>query len=130
MRYKILIVDDEPGITDMIREYFEPEYEVYTADSGEEAIKKLSVKPDLILLDINMPKMDGLEVCRKIRGFVTCPILFLTARVESLRSALTLVFCRLIPSPLPGTAGRCRWPQPHYCLPCALGQQCKAHPVP
>ena len=48
MRYKILIVDDEPGITDMIREYFEPEYEVYTADSGEEAIKKLSVKPDLI----------------------------------------------------------------------------------
>ncbi|NBJ02393.1 DNA-binding response regulator [Lachnospiraceae bacterium] len=83
MRYKILIVDDEPGITDMIREYFEPEYEVYTADSGEEAIKKLSVKPDLILLDINMPKMDGLEVCRKIRGFVTCPILFLTARVES-----------------------------------------------
>lgn len=40
MRYKILIVDDESGITDMIREYFEPEYEVYTADSGEEAIKK------------------------------------------------------------------------------------------
>ncbi|WP_322204484.1 response regulator transcription factor, partial [Acutalibacter intestini] len=40
------------------------------------------MQPDLILLDINMPDIDGLEVCARIRGFVSCPILFLTARVE------------------------------------------------
>ena len=47
MRYKILIVDDEPGITDMIREYFEPEYEVYTADSGGEAWRSAGKSADL-----------------------------------------------------------------------------------
>ena len=59
MRYKILIVDDEPGITDMIREYFEPEYEVYTADSGEEAIKKLSVKPRICHLPHSVSDCKG-----------------------------------------------------------------------
>ena len=43
---------------------------------------KISVNPDLILLDINMPQMDGMEVCKKIRNYVTCPILFLTARIQ------------------------------------------------
>ena len=82
-RYTLLIVDDEPGITDMIKSYFVSEYDVLTAYSGREALQKLTGKPDLILLDINMPEMDGLEVCKKIRQFVSSPILFLTARVES-----------------------------------------------
>lgn len=83
MRQKLLIVDDEPGIVDMLKSYFEPQYEVLTAYSGDEALRKVAAVPDLILLDINMPGMDGLAVCRKIRAYVTCPILFLTARLEA-----------------------------------------------
>lgn len=83
MRQKLLIVDDEQGIVDMMRSYFTPRYDVLTAYSGSEALKKVSADPDLILLDINMPGMDGLDVCRQIRAYVSCPILFLTARIES-----------------------------------------------
>lgn len=83
MRQKLLIVDDEKGIVDMMAGYFAPRYDVLTAYSGQEALQKVEACPDLILLDINMPKLDGFEVCRKIRDYVTCPILFLTARVES-----------------------------------------------
>lgn len=83
MGQKLLIVDDEKGIVDMLRSYFERQYEVMTAYSGREAFAKAALQPDLILLDINMPEMDGLTVCQRIRESVTCPILFLTARVES-----------------------------------------------
>lgn len=83
MRQKLLIVDDEPGIVDMMKSYFESQYEVLTAHNGDEAIWKVSKSPDLILLDINMPGMDGLEICQKIREYITCPILFLTARIAS-----------------------------------------------
>lgn len=83
MRQKLLIADDEPGIVDVLKSYFSPDYEVLTAYSGREALAQAAKAPDLILLDINMPEMDGLNVCRKIREYVTCPILFLTARVES-----------------------------------------------
>ena len=83
MKPKLLIVDDEPGIVDMMRSYFEPHYDVLTAGNGDEALQKVSAAPDLILLDINMPGMDGLTVCRKIREYIACPILFLTARIES-----------------------------------------------
>lgn len=83
MRQRLLIVDDEQGIVDMMRSYFEPHYDVMTAYSGREALDKVAKEPDLILLDINMPEMDGLTVCQKIREYVTCPILFLTARVEA-----------------------------------------------
>ena len=70
-------------ILDMLRDQFEMEqYQVITAKSGEEALQKLTQQPDIILLDINMPGMDGLELCRAIRNYVTCPILFLTARIE------------------------------------------------
>ena len=78
----ILIVDDERGIVDTMKAYFSAQYEVLTAYSGEEAIQKAENQPDLILLDINMPGMDGMEVCMQIRNFVSCPILFLTARIE------------------------------------------------
>lgn len=83
MRPKLLIVDDEQGIVDMMKSYFAPYYDVLTAYSGKEALKKVAEKPDLILLDINMPEMDGITVCQRIRDYITCPILFLTARVES-----------------------------------------------
>lgn len=84
MRDKILIVDDEADIVSMLRDYFEYNgYEVITAASGQEAVRKVEKQPDIILLDINMPDMDGLEVCSRIRSFVACPILFLTARIES-----------------------------------------------
>lgn len=83
LKETILIVDDERGIVDMMNTYFSPQYEVLTAYSGEEAIQNAEKKPDLILLDINMPGIDGLTVCQTIREHITCPILFLTARTES-----------------------------------------------
>lgn len=83
MAQKILIVDDEEGIVFLLRDYFEIQgYEVITARGGLEALEKIRLNPDLILLDINMPDLDGMEVCRKIREHVSCPILFLTAKIE------------------------------------------------
>lgn len=82
MAYKILIVDDETMLTDLLSSHFEDNgYTVFVANSSEEAVSKLCAKPDLILLDINMPGTDGLELCRTIRQFVVCPIIFLTARI-------------------------------------------------
>ncbi len=83
MRQKLLIVDDEQEIVEMMKSYFERQYDVLTAYNGREAMVRAAQKPDLILLDINMPGMDGLTVCQNIREYVSCPILFLTARVES-----------------------------------------------
>ena len=83
MKFKILIVDDERGIVEMIQSYFQAQYEIMTAYSGQEALQKVGNNPNLILLDINMPDIDGLTVCQKIRDYITCPILFLTARIES-----------------------------------------------
>lgn len=83
MKDTILIADDEADIVDMLKDYFEyNDYKVLTAGGGREALKMAEKQPDLILLDINMPDMDGLAVCSAIGNFVSCPILFLTARVE------------------------------------------------
>jgi len=80
---KILIVDDERDVVELLRNYFELSgYDVLFAYDGEKALEKMSQKPDVILLDVNMPKLNGLEVCKKIRKFVSCPILFLTANVD------------------------------------------------
>lgn len=80
---KILIVDDEPDVVEMLQDYFELNgYSTITARNGKEALTKVSKQPDLIILDVNMPKMDGIELCKQIRDFVSCPILFLTARTE------------------------------------------------
>lgn len=83
MPAKLLIVDDEPDIVQMLREYFELNgYAVVTAADGDEALSKLDERVALILLDVGLPQWDGLELCKRIRQFVSCPILFLTARVE------------------------------------------------
>lgn len=83
MGYTIMIIDDEQMILDMLCDQFELEnYRVITAKNSEEALHKLAQQPDIILLDINMPGMNGLDLCRAIRNHVTCPILFLTARIE------------------------------------------------
>ena len=81
---KILIVDDEKGIVTMLKNYFETHgHQVYYAYSGMDALEKISCQPDIILLDINIPDMDGLTVCQRIREHISCPILFLTARIET-----------------------------------------------
>ena len=83
MAGKILIVDDEQEVLSMLRRYFLLDgYEVITATGGQEALQKLAGMPDIILLDINMPDIDGLSLCKSIRDFVSCPILFLTANIE------------------------------------------------
>lgn len=83
MARRILVVDDEADIISLLRDYFEINgYEVLTALNGSEALKQAEKCPDLILLDINMPDLDGLKVCIQIRNFISCPILFLTAKVE------------------------------------------------
>lgn len=82
MNYEILIVDDEIMMTDLLSRNFQDQgYQTYTAINGEDALKLIEKKPDIILLDINMPGTDGLELCRCIRDHVVCPILFLTARI-------------------------------------------------
>lgn len=84
MNEKIMVVDDEKGVVTIMKKYFEMSgYQVIIAYSGQEALKKMSCLPDIVLLDINMPDMDGLTVCQSIREYITCPILFLTARIET-----------------------------------------------
>ena len=83
MDYMLLIADDEPDIVAMLSRFFiQKGYRVLTAANGVETLKQVEQQPDLILLDINMPDLDGLEVCQRIRAHVSCPILFLTARIE------------------------------------------------
>ena len=83
MAEKILIADDEQDIVSMLDSYFTRRgYKVLRAYSGAEAVRLAERAPDVILLDVGLPDMDGLEVCRRIRAYVSCPIVFLTARVE------------------------------------------------
>lgn len=83
MSYKILIADDDIELVKMLRTFFElRNYIVITASDGAETMKMVEMKPDIILLDINMPRADGIEVCQRIRDKVSCPILFLTARAD------------------------------------------------
>ena len=80
---RILIADDEPGIIRLLKDYFEmQDYQVIAAENGLEVLGQLNKEPDLILLDVSMPMLDGFEVCERIRAHISCPILFLTAKIE------------------------------------------------
>jgi two-component system alkaline phosphatase synthesis response regulator PhoP len=84
MSQTILVVDDEPEIVRLVRSYLEQDgYRVVTAYNGEEALYTARhEKPDLVVLDILMPKMDGLEFTRRVRREQNVPIIMLTARAE------------------------------------------------
>ncbi|WP_353139156.1 response regulator transcription factor [Pseudopedobacter sp.] len=86
-KQKILIVDDEPDILELIEYNLKKEgYQVFTATNGQDAITEArKTNPDLIILDVMMPKMDGIEACRIMRGmpeFKSTFMVFLTARIE------------------------------------------------
>ncbi|GLI32943.1 response regulator [Desulforhabdus amnigena] len=80
----ILIVEDEKKIVELLRDYLEKaQYKVSSLERGDEAVSHVKKSaPDLILLDIMLPGMDGMEVCREIRRFSSVPIIMLTAKVE------------------------------------------------
>jgi len=92
MERTILIVDDEAPIVDILRFNLRKEgYKVLEAYDGEEAVKiALSSNPDLILLDVMLPKMDGYTVCRKLRERLSTPIIMVTARAEEVDKILGL----------------------------------------
>ena len=90
---KILIVDDDKEIASLIGDsLYDEGYETLLAYDGEIALEKVSNNLDLemIILDIMMPKVDGLEVCRKIREKVSCPIIFVSAKSRTLDTVLGL----------------------------------------
>ena len=86
MAHSILVVDDDPHIRDVVRFAFEKTgMAISIAHDGKEALRQFDRNVhDLIVLDIGMPEMDGLEVCRQIRKTAETPILFLSARDEEI----------------------------------------------
>ncbi len=83
---KILIIDDEPSITNLVTAYLKPEgYELYTAADGLSGLKAArAFKPDLIILDIMLPGMDGLEVLTRLRRESQAYVILLTAKTEEM----------------------------------------------
>lgn len=78
---KILIIDDEKELVMLLEDELKAKgHEVLVAYDGEEGIKLIKSQPDLVILDIMMPGMDGFDVCRAIRDDVLCPIVFLSAK--------------------------------------------------
>lgn len=92
MKKKILVVDDDSNIAELLRFYLEKEdYEVTVKSNGKDAVKAFSeISPDLMLLDIMLPKMDGWQVCREIRRFSSKPIIMLSAKGETVDKVLGL----------------------------------------
>lgn len=89
---KIMIVDDDKNICELLRLYFEKEgFKTQTANDGASAVEMVkSDRPDLILLDIMMPGLDGWQVCREIRKFSEVPIIMLSAKGETFDKVLGL----------------------------------------
>ena len=89
---KILLVDDDPNIRQLVNLYLQKEgFEVMMADRGDEALKMFKASPpNLILLDIMLPGMDGWQVCREVRKISNIPIIMLTAKDETFDKVLGL----------------------------------------
>jgi len=92
MDTKLLIVDDDPNICDLLKLYFENEgYKVKTANDGVEGLQSFKIyDPDIVLLDIMMPKKDGWQVCREIREISPKPVIMITAKGEVFDKVLGL----------------------------------------
>ena len=92
MQYKILIVDDDANICELLRLYLEKDgFDTVVANDGEQAVEYASkYSPDLILLDIMLPKLDGWQVCREIRKTSETPLIMLTAKGETFDKILGL----------------------------------------
>jgi DNA-binding response OmpR family regulator len=88
----VLLVEDDDAIADMLRGFFERDgYRFLHALTGEEAVERLRLRPvAAILLDINLPGIDGIETCRRIREFSQTPVLMLTARDSEIDKVLGL----------------------------------------
>ena len=89
---RILVVDDETVLVDLVRSYLEREqYEVLTATDGLMALDLIrTARPDLVVLDIMLPGLDGIEVCRRLRQFSDAYVIMLTARAEEIDTILGL----------------------------------------
>ena len=89
---KILVIDDDANICDLLKIYFENEgYEIKLANDGVEGLNYFKMyEPDLVLLDIMLPKKDGWQVCREIREMSTKPIIMITAKCEVFDKVLGL----------------------------------------
>ena len=89
---KILVVDDDPNIAQLINVYLTREgYEVETCDRGDKAVERFKANPpNLMLLDLMLPGMDGMMVCREIRKTSNIPIIMLTAKDDTFDKVLGL----------------------------------------
>lgn len=80
---KLLLIDDEEELLDTLKDFFQLSgYLVYTAVNGKIGLELLEKDPDFIILDVAMPGTDGITFCRQIRDEVSCPIIFLSAKVD------------------------------------------------
>lgn len=88
----VLIVDDEPKLVEVVRQYLEHDgYRVVSAGDGREALERFrSSRPDLVVLDLMLPELDGLEVCRRLRRESDVPIIMLTARTDEVEELVGL----------------------------------------
>jgi two-component system response regulator VanR len=78
---KILIIEDDPDIRRILKIYLEGEsYEVWEAENGAEAMKQLAKQPDLVILDLMLPDIDGLSICKSIRQKYLYPVIMVTAK--------------------------------------------------
>lgn len=89
---RILVIDDETALVELVRSYLEREqYEVLTASDGRAALDLVrTAQPDLVVLDVMLPVLDGIEVCRQLRQFSDAYVILLTARAEEIDKILGL----------------------------------------
>lgn len=106
--YRILVADDDPNVHQSLNAYFRREgYQMLSAYDGTEAVQHVrKSRPDIVILDIMMPKMDGLMVCREIRKESNLPIIMLTAKGDRFDNCWALSWGRTIILPNPSAPRR------------------------